>query len=193
VIFAREVFVTKFATRPRQPPAPGEKISFHRGTERELALLDTTDVEVAPLAELRERIADPAVWWVLGMIDGTVASYSWLDPGESFDYPFLPGCSFRLGPGCVYGFDAWTSKARRGEGLRRRVFLEETQIGAELGYQWEIGIFVKHHIAEVTRSVARVGIEIVPLWRVWLKGAGRLGAENLLPGDTCVTPLFEPA
>src|SRR5262249_61532229 len=101
------------------------------------------------------------------------------------------GCSFRLRADTAYGYGAWTPDHLRGRGYRRNAFVEELRILRGWGKRWEASVFVKSQLERATRSLARVGIHIVPLWRGTYTKEHRLVGEPLADDD-CVTPLFDP-
>jgi hypothetical protein len=55
---------------------------------------------------------------------------------------------------------------------------------------WEASFFVKHQIEGAKRSLARVGIEIVPLWRARLVSRTETAYERLVPGDETAWPKY---
>ena len=127
---------------------------------------------------------------MLGFVGDRIATYTWLHTRSSCEYPYLPGCAFRLGRGYGYGYDAWTPPELRGAGLRRRAFVEELRWLHATGALWEASFFVAHQLDGARRSLARVGVEVVPLWRAALGPGRRLTFERLeREGD--VTPRDE--
>jgi hypothetical protein len=115
----------------------------------------------------------------VGDADGKIVTYTWLHTRSQVSYPSLPGCVFEVAADVGYGYDAWTPPELRGAGLRRRAFLEELHVLARLGRRWEASFFVKHQLEGATRSLALVGIEVVPLWRVTVNRDKTLNAEQL--------------
>jgi hypothetical protein len=192
IVFAREVFVCKCATDvPRDDPDAGElarEMRFIKGSEAELAMLDPAHHGKEQLADLHERLAR-GEHWMVGIARDRIVTYTWLHGRDRCDYPYLPGCSFHLAQDVAYGYDAWTPPDLRGDGLRRRAFLEELHILKGWGKSWEASYFVKHQLDGAKRSLGRVGIEIVPLWRVVLDGR-KLRAEKVAAEDTCAWPAF---
>lgn len=192
LVFAREVFVCKCSTDvPRIDPEAGElasKMRFVKGTEADLARVDPDHHNAEHVAELRERLAR-GEHWMIGEVDGAIVTYTWLQASGRASYPSLPGCDVVLRKDCGYGYDAWTPPELRGKGLRRSAFLEELNILKDWGCAWEASFFVKHQLEGATKSLGSVGIEVVPLYRVFLQRDRTLGAEKLLDDDTAV-PAF---
>jgi hypothetical protein len=182
IVFAREVFVCRCRTDVRMPES---HLSFRRGSERDLALLDRVHHDEARIAELRERLGR-GEHWVIGDTDGRIVTYTWLHTRDRITYPYLPGCTFAVPQGVGYGSDAYTPPELRGGGLRRATFAHELGILKSLGMKWEASFFVKHQLDGATRSLARVGIVIEPLWRVRL--AGKTLDFELL-ADSAITPV----
>jgi len=197
IVLAREVFVCKCATDvPRADPNATEevyRVEWVAGEESHLAILPPEHHSKEHVDELRERLAR-GEHWVLGLLDGKVVSYTWLHKRPRIEYPYLPGCAFETAEDVGYGYDAWTPPELRGGGLRRRGFLEELHVLKKMGCNWEASFFVKHQLEGATRSLAKVGIHIVPLWRVQLQRDRKLSFENLAPGDSSTRPaqLGEP-
>jgi hypothetical protein len=130
---------------------------------------------------------------MVGLVGEKIVTYTWLHTRAVCDYPYLPGCSFKLAKDVGYGYDAWTPPDLRGGGLRRRAFLEELHILEKKGIAWEASYFVKHQLDGATRSLGKVGIEIVPLWRVTLQRDKSLAAEKLAKDDSSTEPAFTPS
>jgi hypothetical protein len=200
LVFAREVFVCKCSTDvPRiDPEATGlaAEVRFVKGTEDDLARLDMRYHGDEDVRQMRERLAR-GEHWMLGEHDGAIVAYTWLHSRDRAAYPSLPGCEVRLSAATGYGYDAWTPPELRGKGLRRVGFLEELNILKDQGLAWEASFFVKHQLEGARRSLASVGIEIVPLWRVYLErkpqdGKRLLSAERLVDDDAA-TPVFVEA
>ncbi len=166
-------------------------MSFIRGTERELALVDPAHHDPAHVAELRQRL-ERGEWWMVGIVDGKILTYTWLHTRPSIEYPYLPGCTFEVAGDVGYGYDAWTPPELRGGGLRRRAFTEELRILSAEGKAWEASFFVKHQLEGAQRSLTKAGIDIVPLWRVKLVGKDKLAVERLAE-DTSTRPAFSAA
>jgi hypothetical protein len=196
IVLAREVFLCKCSTevlpegRPtaRRVPstqvrtsapndAPGD-LCFVRGTAEHLPLLDSVHHSPTHLAELRQRLARGESW-LLGLQGSRAATYTWLHTRATCEYPYLPGCAFELPADHGFGYDAWTSPEARGSGLRRRAFVEELRWLDEVGKRWESSFFVAHQLAGAQRSLARVGVKIIPLWRVALGRDRRITLERL--------------
>jgi hypothetical protein len=186
IVFAREVFVCKCSVNvPDKVDADAaelnelaRRMSFVRGSEQELARVDPAYHDATHVAELRERLAR-GEWWMVGLVDGRIVTYTWLHTRSRVEYPYLPGCAFDVAPDVGYGYDAWTPPELRGGGLRRRAFLEELHILKSLGMRWESSFFVKHQLEGAQRSLAKTGIVIEPLWRVRLDAKRKLAVERL--------------
>ncbi len=196
LVFAREVFLCKCSTDfPGDDPlATGvaKEMRFVKGTLAELDLLDPAHQGEDEKADMRARLAR-GEHWMVGLAGGRIVTYTWLHARDRCDYPYLPGCSFHLGPDIAYGYDAWTPPDLRGAGLRRRAFLEELAILRGWGKRWEASYFVKHQLDGATRSLGSVGIHVVPLWQVVLeRGAGgpALRAEKIDADDESTRPAF---
>jgi hypothetical protein len=191
IVLAREVFVCKCATdvgRDDPEASPDvRRVEWVRGTEAHLALLQPQHHSPEHVEELRQRLGR-GEHWVLGLLDGRVVSYTWLHTRRRIEYPYLPGCVFETAEDVGYGYDAWTPPELRGGGLRRRGFLEELNVLKEGGIKWEASFFVKHQLEGATRSLGKVGIHIVPLWRVRLERDRKLSFEDLAPGDGSTKP-----
>ena len=183
IVLAREVFVCRCST---DVPMPETDLKFRRGTEADLALLNDEHDK----AQLRERL-DRDEWWVIGAKDDRIVTYTWLHTRDRIDYPYLPGCTFAVDGEVGYGYDAWTPPELRGGGLRRACFAHELGVLKSLGRKWEASFFVKHQLEGATRSLAKVGIVIEPLWRVRLKADKSLDVEKLTEdGTKSVRPAF---
>jgi hypothetical protein len=193
IVLGREVFVCKCATDvPTDDPGATEEVksvAWLRGAEEHLAILPPVHHSKEHVEELRERLAR-GEYWVLGLSPaGEVVSYTWLHTRRRIEYPYLPGCVFETAEDVGYGYDAWTPPELRGGGLRRRGFLEELNVLKKMGCHWEASFFVKHQLEGATRSLAKVGIHIVPLWRVQLQRDRKLSFEDLAPGDGSTEPV----
>jgi hypothetical protein len=191
---AREVFVCKCATDVVLPAPAADDVNVRwlRGREEHLALLSPEDHRPHQLADLRARLRR-GEHWLLGLEDDRVVSYTWLHTRDVIDFPYLPGCTFRVAADVGYGYDAWTPPLLRGRGLRRRGFLEELHVLGRLGMRWEASFFVKDQLEGARRSLGSVGIEIVPLWRVHLDRDKTLAIERIAEGDDSVVPLHPGA
>jgi hypothetical protein len=192
IVLAREVFVCKCATDVgRDDPSATEEVQRVRwvsGKEAHLSILPPEHHSKEHIEELRERLVR-GEHWVLGLLDDKVVSYTWLHKRRRIEYPYLPGCAFETADDVGYGYDAWTPPELRGGGLRRRGFLEELNVLKEMGCHWEASFFVKHQLEGAMRSLAKVGIVIVPLWRVQLQRDRKLSFENLATGDASTQPI----
>lgn len=165
-------------------------VTFRRGTADDLTLLDRTDHALEHVAELRERLAKDE-YWLIGLRGLDIVTYTWLHGRATCAYPSLPGCEFTLAPETAYGYDAWTPPALRGGGLRRRAFVHELRVLAGWGRAWEGSFFVAHQLEGATKSLAEVGIRVVPLWRVTLDKDRSLRYEQV--GDDQAAALMRPA
>ncbi len=187
---AREVFVVKCATEvAREAPPAG--LRFKRGSEQDLARLAPVEESDATAAEeLRARLQN-GDHWVLGELDGAIATWGWLHTRERIDYPWLHGCAFDVSSDAGFSFDAWTSPALRDRGLRRQAALEENRVLAALGKKWNVAFYVVHQLEAAKKSLAKVGIELVPLWRVSVENRKALRLERLAPKeDATAKPAF---
>lgn len=195
LVFAREVFVCKCSTHvPRtDPDATGlaARVRFIKGSEADIDRVDRNHHGEEDIAQMRERLAR-GDHWMIGEADGAIVAYTWLHHRDRAAYPSLPGCEVRLRSDVGYGYDAWTPPELRGQGLRRVGFLEELNILRDWGMNWEASFFVKHQLEGATRSLGGAGIEVVPIWRVFLKPDRTLGAEHLIDDDAAVPVFLEP-
>jgi hypothetical protein len=197
IVFSREVFVCKCSTHVKPsdeaPHDLASEMRFVKGGEAEIALLDPEHHNAEHVADFRARLAR-GEHWMVGIVDveraNRIVTYTWLHTRPVCDYPYLPGCSFNLAKDVGYGYDAWTPPDLRGGGLRRHAFVEELRILESKGIAWEASYFVKHQLDGATRSLSRVGIDIVPLWRVTLQRDKSLAAEKLAKDDSSTTPAF---
>lgn len=191
IVLAREVYVCKCSTdvQREDPDASPEvkRVRWIKGTVADLARLPVEHHNAEHVEELRVRL-ERGEHWVLGLDGDKVVSYTWLHTRRTIDYPYLPGCTFETAPDVGYGYDAWTPPELRGGGLRRSGFLEELNVLKDMGMKWEASFFVKHQLDGATRSLGKVGIKIVPLWRARLERDRKLSFENLAPGDTSTRP-----
>lgn len=188
---SREVFICKCSTSVRDddPDDPLlRKMRFIRGDERDLLRLSPEYHAVSVLTDMRARLVR-GEHWMIGEVDGEIVTYTWLISGPQFTYSYLPGCTFRLRGDTAYGYGAWTPNHLRGHGYRRRAFLEELRILRGWGKAWEASVFIKPQLEGAKRSLAQVGIEIVPLYRVTVRRDRSLAAEPLADDDAAV-PLF---
>ena len=195
LVFAREVFVCKCSTDVmRLDPNAGElakQLEFIEGTKADLDRLPVEHHSDDAKAELEQRL-DRGEYWMLGQIDGRIATYTWLHKRDIATYPSLPGCDITLSDDTGYGYDAWTPPELRGKGLRRSAFLEELWVlKNRLECNWEASFFVKHQLEGATKSLGSVGIEIIPTWRVWYNKQRTLEAELILEDDVA-RPAFLP-
>jgi hypothetical protein len=193
IVLAREVFLCKCSTEVGAPSADGDlerNVRFVRGSEDHLGLLDPVHHDAEHACDFRARLARGETW-LLGVAGGQVATYTWLHTRSSCEYPYLPGCAFRLGPAYGYGYDAWTPPERRGAGLRRQAFVEELRWLGAMGKRWEASFFVAHQLEGAKQSLVRAGIAVVPVWRIALGPGRRATFERLTEDDGEVTPRDE--
>jgi hypothetical protein len=192
--FSREVFICKCSTAvdvhqmDNDPEVQG--LRFGEGVPADIERLSREYHDARMLQEIRDRLAR-GEYWMIGECAGEIVTYTFLYARDSFEYTYLPGCRFAMGSDTAYGYGAWTPNHLRGKGLRRRAFLEELDILRRWGKAWEASVFIKQQIEGANRSLSKVGIEILPLWRVEYTRDRRLLAERLAPAETSVMPLFE--
>lgn len=166
------------------------QVRFVRGGEKDFDRLDFDHHDDEAVRQMVERLAR-GDYWMIGEIDGRIVTYSWLSRGRKAAYPSLPGCEIELRPDTGYGYDAWTPPDLRGQGIRRVAFLEELNIlRREWDIAWEASFFVKHQLEGATRSLGQVGIEVIPLWRVWLQSDRSLAAEPVGEDTGAAVPTF---
>jgi hypothetical protein len=189
IVLAREVFLCKCSTHVTTEPGGSEgsdNLRFVTGSEAHIDLLDREHHNGDHIADFRARLAR-GEFWLVGLVGGRIVTYTWLHTRARCEYPYLPGCAFRLTDAFGYGYDAWTPPALRGSGLRRAAFVEELRVLSSFGKAWEASFFVAYQLDGARRSLARAGIEIVPLWRIALDRASasrrRLAAERLVDDD----------
>lgn len=196
IVLAREVLVCKCSTNvPLTDPNAEDfarEVRFVQGGEPELEKLDPAHHNPEHVAELTERLKR-GEYWMVGLVDDKIVTYTWLHTRSVIDYPYLPGCTFNVAADVGYGYDAWTPPDLRGGGLRRVAFLEELRVLRTMEMRWEASFFVKHQIEGAQRSLAKVGIEIIPLWRVRLQRDRSPAMENLVPSDTSLWPVSSAA
>jgi hypothetical protein len=195
IVFAREVFVCKCPTRvpPWRDDAAAplvQRMTFKPGALDDLERLPREHHDPKHLDELRARLGR-GEHWMVGEADGKIVTYTWLHLRARIEYPYLPGCAFEVAADVGYGYDAWTPPELRNLGLRRKAFAEELHILERAGKRWEASFFVKHQLDGARRSLGSVGIEVVPLWRVWLGAKRALHVERLAEDDS-TRPAFEP-
>ena len=190
-MISRDLFVCKCATSvPRLASGATRDVDgvrWLRGDEEHLSLLSPGEHRPHQIEELRARLRR-GEHWVLGVSEGHVVSYTWLHTRSTIDFPYLPGCTFRVAAGVAYGYDAWTPSELRGRGFRRRAFLEELHVLNEMGMEWEASFFAQHQIDGARRSLAMVGIDIIPLWRTRLVGR-TLSFERIAEADESAMPI----
>lgn len=178
---AREVFVCACATGvPDENPPDTRALLFRHGGIDDLARLP--DHDAATMADMQARLARGDDWLV-GELDGSIVTYTFLSIAQSFDYPALPGCTFALRADVGYGYGAWTPPPLRNRGYRRRAFLEELRWLRQIDKKWEASVFIAQQLDPARRSLAAVGIVVEPLWRVEYGREHRLTVERLGPAD----------
>jgi len=192
IVLGREVYVCKCSTDvPREPSASdaSPNVEWTLGNRDDFAMVPLEHHEDAHFADFEERLGRGEEW-LIGVMGEKIVSYTWLHARSHVSYPYLPGCKFKLGQGVGYGYDAWTHPDLRGEGLRRRGFVEELHVlRTSFGCEWEASFFVKHQLEGATRSLAKAGIRIVPLWRVRLGENRKAQFESLAPEDRSTEPM----
>jgi hypothetical protein len=192
---AREVYVCKCSTEVRPGPEPPVvPVRFRRGGPADIERVDPRHHGPQHLADFSQRLSGGDVWLLAeseaGRAHGSeIVGYTWLHGGSRARYPTLPGCEIHLAPDVGYGYDAWTMPELRGQGLRRHGFVAELRLLREMGKRWEASFFVSYQLDGARRSLAAAGIEIIPLWRVYLRRDRTLGAERLLD-DPSARPAF---
>ena len=168
VNFAREVFVcvcpTNVPKSEQNGQRPPQTVSFHQGVASDIERLDPEHHSPEYLEDLPKRLEDH--YWLVGEIDNRIVTYTWLHKNGHAEYRFLTGCGISMDDRCGYGFDAWTPPDLRGQGLRRVAFLEELMVLNNMGCDYEASFFVKHQLEGATRSLASVGIDVIPVWKV---------------------------
>jgi hypothetical protein len=193
---AREVYVCKCSTEvspPVEPPAV--PVRFREGTEADIERVDRRHHGPEHHADFRARLAGGDAWLLVesdaGRPHGSdIVAYTWLHGGSRARYPTLPGCEIILSAATGYGYDAWTMPELRGRGLRRHGFVAELELlRRRWDKRWEASFFVSYQLEGARRSLAEVGIDIIPLWRVYLRRDRSLGAECLVD-DGAVRPAF---
>ena len=192
--FSREVYVVKCSTEVRDDNPDEDpdvqRMRFIKGGACDIARLDRQYHDDKIIGEIGERIVR-GEHWMVGDLDGTIVTYTFLVRAAEFTYGLLPGCTFSMRGDTAYGYGAWTPNHLRGKGFRRRAFLEELRILRGWGCGWEASVFIKQQMEGATRSLARVGIDLLPLWKVVYQRDRSLKAERLgPPDDDCVSPRF---
>jgi hypothetical protein len=193
IVLAREVCLCKCSTEVASGHDTAEDgLRFVSGSTEHLDRLDPEHHDEARRAEFVARL-DRGEYWLLGLVEDRVATYTWLHTRPRCEYPYLPGCAFHLPTDFGYGYDAWTTPGLRGSGLRRAAFVEELRVLSRLEKAWEASFFVHYQLEGARRSLARVRVDIVPLWRVALDrngGGPRLAAARLAADDGGARPDF---
>lgn len=194
IVFAREVYACRCATDvPVEDPGASElalRVRIEHGGEADLASLDGDHHDDAHREELRARLRRGELW-IVGRLDERIVHYFWLTQQASCSYPYLPGCTFSLDADTGYGYDAWTHPDLRGSGIRRRTFVREMQLLRELGKRYEASFFVAYQLEGATRSLARAGITVEPLWRITLQRDRTLLFAPMLGRDETMRPAPE--
>ncbi|MFO0593311.1 MAG: hypothetical protein U0441_37565 [Polyangiaceae bacterium] len=182
IVFSREVYACRCNTHvPEEDPGASEiarKASFRSGTVADLAALDPAHHDMAHLEELALRLRAGETWTV-AELDGRIVHYFWISTARRCVYPSLPGCEFELCARTGYGHDAWTHPDLRSSGVRRRSFLYELNLLREMGRDYEASFFVAYQLEGATRSLAKVGIVVEPLWKIHLTKERSLRFEAL--------------
>lgn len=182
IVFSREVYACRCHThvRAEDPDASeiAKKALFRRGTAADLVALDPAHHDPSHLAELGQRLGAGETWTVAES-DGRIVHYFWVSTARRCTYPSLPGCEFELCARTGYGHDAWTHPDLRGSGIRRRSFLYELGLLREMGRDYEASFFVAYQLEGATRSLAKVGIGVEPLWKIHLTKDRSLRFEAL--------------
>lgn len=194
VPFDREVFVCRCATDvpvvDLGASGMAARIRWRRGGEADLARLDPAHHGADDHDLMRERLAHGR-YWLIGDVDERIATFTWLHHDERASYPHLPGCEIRLRGDTGYGYDAWSHPDLRNHGLRRITFVEELRILRRTwGVAWEASVFVDHQLEGGTRSLAKAGVTVVPLWRIWIEPDGTPRVERLHDDADAATPVF---
>lgn len=188
--FSRVAYVCKVPTRVPADVDVFDDIVVRTGHRGDLARLPPELLPPGRLEKLEARFEADEVL-VVGEVDGRIASCTWLRRGGAFALQHLPEHRFRLGPGVGYGYDAWTDPALRGRGIRRAVFAEELRILEFLGCAWEVSYFVDHQLDGGRRNLARIGVPLVPLWKMAVRPGGSVALEALSADEDTVTPCFD--
>ena len=179
---SREVYVCKCATDVA--PVANRELMLRDGDARDLDRL----VSGEPVDDFRARL-DRGERWLVGEVGGEIVTYTWLVTADRFEYALLPGCAFALRGDTGYGYGAFTVEKWRGRGYRRLAFVAELRRLRALGKRWEAGVFIAPQLDGATRSLARVGIDVVPVYKVTATRRRTLVAQPLRDDD-CVRPLF---
>lgn len=187
--FSRVAYVCQCPTRVSDPPTLDADLAVRRGDEADLARLPEELLPPGRLERLRARLRAGEIF-VFGEHEGRVVSCTWLRRTGTFALHGLSDCLFRLAENAGYGYDAWTDPALRGRGLRRAVFAEELRILASLGAAWEVSYFVDHQLDGGRRNLAKIGVPLVPLWKITALPGGRAALTPL--AERCAaTPCFD--
>lgn len=188
--FSRVAYICKCPTRVTADPDVSGDVVVRTGHQGDLARLPPEVLPPGRLRILQERLEAGEIL-VVGESAGRIASCTWLRRGGAFTLHHLPERGFRLAPDVGYGYDAWTDPALRGRGIRRAVFAEELRILEFLGVAWEVSYFVDHQLDGGRRNLARIGVPLVPLWKVAVRPGGAVALTALSVDDPTVTPCFE--
>jgi hypothetical protein len=191
--FSRVAYVCKCPTRlpdgPRARPDVRGPFEVRLGGPDDLRRLPADYAGPSRLPELRARL-DAGELFLVGELDGLIASCTWLRQGGSFSLHHLPRATFRLAPNVGYGHDAWTDPALSGKGLRRAVFEEELRTLDGLGFAWEVSYFVDHQLEGGRRTLARIGAPLTVLWKVVIQRDGGVALTELTR-DGAALPSFD--
>jgi hypothetical protein len=187
--FNREIYVCKCATEVPAGASDQPAMRFGRGGVADLDRLSRQYHTDEVLTMMRARLAR-GEHWLLGEAGGEIVTYSFLVADPIFSYDYLPGCVFSLSSNAAYCYGAWTPDHLRGHGYRRRAMLEELRVVAAWGKRWLTYVFIKPHLPGVTRNLARLGIALVPLWKVTYTRERTLAATRLAGDDDTAVPRF---
>lgn len=191
--FSRVSYICKCPTlvpaRDAAESDEGWRLIVRVGEARDLERLPEEVVPRGHRERLRARL-DRGELLIKGELDGTIVSATWLRCSGTFLLHHLPDHPFRLGEGVGYGYDAWTAAALQGKGLRRVVFAEELRILARLGCAWEVSYFVQHQLDGGRRSLAKIGVPLLELWKVTARPGGVVQLTARAADGRAAVPCF---
>jgi hypothetical protein len=194
IVFSREVYAVRCGTDvPEDDPEASDlarRAVLLPGTVADLADLDRQHHGIEHVNDFRARLA-AGERWTVARLEGRIVHYFWLSTAPRCSYPSLPGCVYELSARTGYGHDAWTHPSLRGSGIRRRSFLHELRQLRGLGKEHEASFFVAYQLEGATRSLAKVGIVIEPLWRIDLQRDRSLTHEQLTDRVESMWPAAE--
>jgi hypothetical protein len=188
--FSRVAYVCKVPTRVPADIDVSDDIVVRTGHRGDLARFPEELLSPGRREKLEARLEADEIL-VVGEVGGRIVSCTWLRRGGEFALHHLPEHRFRLGPGVGYGYDAWTDPTLRGRGIRRAVFAEELRILEFLGCSFEVSYFVDHQLDGGRRNLARIGVPLVPLWKMAIRPGGTVALEALSADAGTVTPCFD--